>query len=688
MTQQFFYDQSIRRWILQIMRLFSGFTVQYGLDNAGSQLYSTVPVVWGDSTFSAAAITRLNSENVMPNFPLISVYIQNLKYDRSRVQAPTYTDVKSVRTRKWDAALGTYLPQQANAYTLKRFMPVPFNLEIKVDIVTSNTQQKLQILEQILPLYNPALEIQKTDDYLDWESLSFLELTDVNWTNRTIPTGQGSDSSFDVCTLQFMSPIFLSLPAQVSKMGVIFKVINNIEQLGSLNDLVTMTRQVVTYQNYGLWVQDGKIFILNQNVNTINGPVNATLYGTPQEWPGIISAYGNIRAGVSQIGLSYDGSANEILGTITPDPANSVIMLYSVDSSTLPANTLPAINAIVDPLAIAPNYGLPVAEPGQSYLLTNPVGPVNADNLGTYITQAPTGNIDGTNNVFTVSFDIADANSLIVTLNGQVLNDELDYSVLGNAITLTVPPATGEWLFVYYLNNLEGDETVFVNVNPGGPMDSTNKAFGLPVLPTPASSLNVFYNGTLLVEGIGNDYICNGLTITLSFAPSATDSLVAIYRITEVTHSNIDYADGEIPYGTADGTNRSFTLQYTPIGLYLYYDGILLSQGSDYDLIGNTITYAFAPTSGDSQAAFYAYNPNGVGAWPYNAPNSEAQANVNDIITYSGTAWVTTFDAAANTGNVQFVWNDATNQQYQWNGNAWVAGWEGPYNAANWRMII
>ena len=250
MAQQFFYDNNVRKWLLQIIRFFSEFTVQYGLNPDGSQAYSTVPVIWGDSTFSAATIARLNSENVMPNFPLISIYINDMKYYRENIYTPTFEDTLSVRTRVWDANVGAYLPQQGNAYSVKRFMPAPYLMKIKVDIVTSNTQQKLQILEQILPLFNPALDIQKTDNYLDWESLTTIELEDVNWSNRTIPVGQGSDSSYDVCTLTFKLPIWMSLPAQVSKMGVIFKVITNIGQLADTNDLITGTRQVVTYNNY------------------------------------------------------------------------------------------------------------------------------------------------------------------------------------------------------------------------------------------------------------------------------------------------------------------------------------------------------------------------------------------------------------------------------------------------------
>ena len=91
------------------------------------------------------------------------------------------------------------------------------------DIITTNTDQKLQILEQVLVLFNPALELQTTDNFLDWTSLSFVELTNVNFTSRAIP--QGIADEIDVATLDFRTPIFISPPAKLKKLGVIEKII-------------------------------------------------------------------------------------------------------------------------------------------------------------------------------------------------------------------------------------------------------------------------------------------------------------------------------------------------------------------------------------------------------------------------------------------------------------------------------
>ena len=365
-TQQFFYDNNIRSWITQIIRVFSNFTVEYGLDANGNQMYSRVPVIWGDSSFNAATILRLNSENVMPSAPLISIYVSNLKYTRERIQDPTFVDSRTVRTREYDEETGKYLNKQTNAYTVKKLMPVPYNLVFKVDIVTSSTNQKCQLLEQILPLFNPAMEIQKNDNYYDWESLSIIEIKDVNYSNRTIPVGQGSDSLYDIATLEFEAPIWMSLPAKVSKMGVIFKTVMNIYQNDpQLSNMILGTPQVVTFNNYGVYLQNGNLRILNQNVQS----PNSSLYGTPLDWSGILMAYGNIIPTISKIGLTFDNSNDEILGTISINANDSSILTYTIDPSTMPSNTISNISGIINPPSpITPTIG-------DSYLLTGDIGP-------------------------------------------------------------------------------------------------------------------------------------------------------------------------------------------------------------------------------------------------------------------------------------------------------------------------
>ena len=84
----------------------------------------------------------------------------------------------------------------------------------------------MQIIEQIAILFNPSLEIQSTDNYIDWTSLSLIQLTDVTWSSRTVPLG--AEEPIDVATLTFEIPIWISPPAKIKRLGVIQKIINSI----------------------------------------------------------------------------------------------------------------------------------------------------------------------------------------------------------------------------------------------------------------------------------------------------------------------------------------------------------------------------------------------------------------------------------------------------------------------------
>ncbi len=382
--QQFFYDEQIRRFLLQFTRIFSGFQVEYGRDATNPDQYALlrVPVRYGDSSRNAQTIIQENSANSLPSSPLMTFYIAGLDYDRPRMQEPYFVSRFAVKQRTYDTSTETYETTQGNAFTIERLMPVPYKLTLNLDIWTTNTNQKMQILEQILTLFNPALEIQSTDNYIDWTSLSVVELESVQWSSRTIP--MGTENPIDICTLRFNLPIWISSPAKVKKLGVIERVIASMyDAQGDLRDAVTNsdlllgTRQVITPFNYKIVVIGNSIQILQER--TIVDQPNTSLEppdivsGSGLLWPAVIGMYGVLRPGISQLRLTQpDGS--EVIGTIVVDPNDERFVLFTVDEDTTPQNTMLPVNAVINPLISAPSNGLPAAVAGQRYLLTEGTG--------------------------------------------------------------------------------------------------------------------------------------------------------------------------------------------------------------------------------------------------------------------------------------------------------------------------
>ena len=393
---QFFYDQQIRRFLLQFARIFSNFDVEYGANEAGQGPGSTadtlvrVPVRYGDASRQAQTILQNNSANDMPSTPLMTFYITDLKYDRPRIQEPNFINNIQVRQRTYDSATNTYETTQGNAFTIERLMPVPYELTIALDIWTSNTNQKMQLLEQILTLFNPSLEIQSTDNYIDWTSLTVLYLKDSRWSSRTIPIDAGNP--IDIATLTFTLPMWITPPAKVKKLGVIERVIASVyDAQGDLtnalinSDLLLGTRQKFTPYSYQVLLIDNKLQALRQQ-QTVDEP-NASL--TPPDsppsnllWHNVVNMYGTLRPGISYVTLEQpDGT--DVTGQVTYDPTDDRFLLFAINEGTRPPNTLPPVLAVIDPLRNGPGDGLAVATAGQRYLFTEATGSFNnpdADN--------------------------------------------------------------------------------------------------------------------------------------------------------------------------------------------------------------------------------------------------------------------------------------------------------------------
>ena len=385
---QFFFDEQLRRFLLQFARIFSNFAVEYGRNEEGTDhTLIRVPVKYGDWSRQAQTVLQNNSASTMTSTPQMTFYISALDYDRPRIQDPTFVSNIAVRQRTYDEATNSYETTQGNAFTIERLMPVPYKLTLKLDIWTSNTNQKMQLLEQILVLFNPALEIQSTDNYIDWTSLTVCELESTQWTSRVIPIN--TENPIDVATLTFNVPIWLSSPAKVKKLGVVERIIASIYDANgdaSLavtdNDLLLGTRQIFTPFGYQTLLIGNKLQVLAQNQVVDQSNESLIPPDSPPSnllWHNVISMYGTLREGISLIALEQD-DGSEIYGTVTYDPSDDRFLFFDVDEATVPANTLAPVDAVINPLLSGPDAGLDPAEEGQRYLLTEATG--DFDNYG------------------------------------------------------------------------------------------------------------------------------------------------------------------------------------------------------------------------------------------------------------------------------------------------------------------
>lgn len=359
--------------------MFSGFKYQ-SVD--GKQV--TVPATYGDLSRQVASIIRDNSENKLSSAPRIAVYISDLQLDRSRLSDQSFISKVHIREREkeFDSA-GNFIgygSTQGQGFTVERLMPSPYKLTVKVDIWATNTDQKLQIMEQILMLFNPSLELQATDNYVDWTSLTVIELTNINFTSRQVP--QGIDSEIDIAALTFETPIYISPPTKVKRLGVIQSIIMNVhdetysfetEERVSIGGFDIFVYYDKTIGQYMAELLDPKSI-----VRALSDDAAAAWLKTGQDynWRVLLDQYpGKFRSGYSQIFLQQ-ADANEIVGTVTLFPADEIKMVINFDQDTYNTNTLitgvinrGTVDAIINPETFNPNT--PSGNP--RYLLLNDI---------------------------------------------------------------------------------------------------------------------------------------------------------------------------------------------------------------------------------------------------------------------------------------------------------------------------
>jgi hypothetical protein len=376
----YYYSAQIRRFLIQFGKIFSSWSVTKGNDPAGNLILMRVPVMYGDQSRQAAAAIANNSSSNLPSAPLITFYVSGLEYDQKRTQEPFFVEKLQLRQRAYDQDSQDYQTTQGQAYTVERMMPVPYMLRITVDIWTTNTQQKHELIEQLGVLFNPSIEIQSTDNYIDWTSLTVVQQDSLNYTSRSIP--QGTGNPIDILTWKFSMPIWISAPIKLKKMGVIHKIIASIHEGSTIDDIqdddiLLGTRQKITAYGYKVLLLGNSLQILpsNQPFNPSNSELDVPESpNTSVYWSSVLNVYGAVKPGISQIWLQNPYMDTDIVGTIVLDPLDDRLLIYNIDPDTLPQNTLAPVDSVINPLLTGPNAGQPDAINGKRYLIVESIG--------------------------------------------------------------------------------------------------------------------------------------------------------------------------------------------------------------------------------------------------------------------------------------------------------------------------
>jgi hypothetical protein len=146
-----FYHETIRKVIVSFGTMFNNISL-VRKDNSGVAIQAMkVPLAYGPRE---KFLVRLNEDadltkQVAITLPRIGFEIKNLSYDPTRKlnRVQQFKKVKGANTQQLDA----------------QYMPVPYNLELELYIMAKQSDDALQIVEQILPYFQPDYTLTLND---------------------------------------------------------------------------------------------------------------------------------------------------------------------------------------------------------------------------------------------------------------------------------------------------------------------------------------------------------------------------------------------------------------------------------------------------------------------------------------------------------------------------------------------
>ena len=210
MLGTYYYHEIMRKTIVAFGTLFNQINIRH--DDASGNTYSDlkVPLAYGPSQKFLARLEQQADLNkpVQITLPRMSFEMNNIQYDSTRKTGITQT-FKAV--------------DKTNSAVKKVFMPVPYNIGFELNILSKLNDDALQIVEQILPYFQPSFNVtidlissigEKRDVPIVLDSISFQDDYEGDFSTRRAL----------IYTLRFTAKTYLFGPVADSSEGLIKKV--------------------------------------------------------------------------------------------------------------------------------------------------------------------------------------------------------------------------------------------------------------------------------------------------------------------------------------------------------------------------------------------------------------------------------------------------------------------------------
>ena len=146
MLSNYFYHEILRKTIISFGTLFNDIQIKHKDKSGGDFSIITVPIAYGPIQKFLARIEQSPNvrKEVAITLPRMSFEMTGISYDPGR-KSSTMQTFKSV-------------DKDSNEVT-KVYMPVPYNVNFKLSIMAKLNEDALQVIEQILPYFQPHFNL-------------------------------------------------------------------------------------------------------------------------------------------------------------------------------------------------------------------------------------------------------------------------------------------------------------------------------------------------------------------------------------------------------------------------------------------------------------------------------------------------------------------------------------------------
>jgi hypothetical protein len=141
---EYFYNEILRRTIISFGTLFNNIFIKHKDDSKNITSVIKVPLAYGPTQKFLARLEQSPnlSKPIQITLPRMSFEFTGLVYDPSR---------KATTTQSF-----TVKSQEDGKEVKKAYLPVPYNMQFELSIMSKLNDDALQIVEQILPYFQPA----------------------------------------------------------------------------------------------------------------------------------------------------------------------------------------------------------------------------------------------------------------------------------------------------------------------------------------------------------------------------------------------------------------------------------------------------------------------------------------------------------------------------------------------------